>query len=85
MSAKMDMKEFLKEVESGGKALKPRSSSVEDLAAFQPVVHTALDAEARGYVEKVVAHRESHTGHRFYCALIVIGLTDAGRQVIAAP
>jgi hypothetical protein len=81
----MHMKQFLNEVASGGKGLHPRSESVDDLAAFQPVVETALEAEALGYVEQVIPHKESHTGHRFYSALIVIGLTDAGREVIAAP
>jgi len=80
----MNMKQFLNEVASGGKGLQPRSSSVDDLAAFQPVVETALEAEALGYVEKVITHRESHTGHRFYSALIVIGLTDAGREAMTA-
>ena len=80
----MDMKQFLNEVAAGGKGLRPRSESVDDLAAFQPVVETALEAEVLGYVDKVIAHRESHTGHRFYSALIVVGLTDAGREAMAA-
>jgi hypothetical protein len=81
----MNMKQFLNEVASGGKGLRPRSDSVDDLAAFQPIVETALEAESLGYVEKVNAHRESHTGHRFYSALIVIGLTEAGRAIISGP
>lgn len=81
----MDMKQFLNEVAIGGKGLQPRGSTVDDLAAFQPVVEAALEAERLGYVERVVTHKESYTGHRFFSVLIVGALTEAGREAIAAP
>jgi hypothetical protein len=78
----MQMKLFLQEVASGH-GFKPKGDAVNDLAAFQPLVETALQAEALGYVESVVTHKESYTGHRFYSALIVRGLTDSGREAAA--
>jgi hypothetical protein len=75
----MHMKLFLQEVASGH-GFKPEGNAVNDLAAFQPLVETALQAEALDYVESVVTHKESYTGQRFYSALIVRGLTDSGRE-----
>ena len=73
----MHMKLFLQEVASGH-GFKPEGNAVNDLAAFQPLVETALQAEALGYVESVVTHKESYTGQRSIVLSSCVALPTQG-------
>jgi hypothetical protein len=81
----MDMKDFLKKAVSGTGHFDPRSSSHADMLEFQSVVELASRAKSLGYIEDFKIHQESHSGHDFYDALLVFGVTDEGLHYAGGP
>ncbi|HCF9254930.1 TPA: abortive infection family protein [Pseudomonas aeruginosa] len=71
--------EVLRKINSGVTSFKPESFSPEDLKKFQPFAKAIVHAHALGYIEKMIPHREYHSGAEHYDIILVRGgLTHEG-------
>ena len=76
----MNMRDFLKAIDSGKTGFDPASESENDLSTFQSTAKIAQEAYERGYIEFLKLHRESYSAYRLIDAVLASGLTDAGRE-----
>ena len=75
------MRTILREVKSGKRSFAPRSSAELDMVEFQSIVKTLVYANAEGYLDGLVPHRESSTSNGWYDFVVVMnGLSYKGRR-----
>jgi adenosylcobinamide amidohydrolase len=71
------MRDILRLARNGQTVFEPASEAPLDIARFQEVVRTLVEAKALGYLESVLPHVDSDTAGG-YDSVIVGPLTDAG-------
>jgi len=67
------LKEILREIQKGRIEFSPRSQSVEDMQAFQPIAKMLLYANNEEFLEGYLEHKESETSYNFYDFILVKG------------
>ncbi len=76
------MKNLIKEIVEGRTSFEPDSDSLDGLRTFQQVAASLLEAERLGYIQDVIPHKESDSGHDFYDCVVVGSATERGQSFI---
>ena len=76
------MKNLIKQVMDGRTSFEPENDSLDGLRAFQRVATSLLEAERLGYIQDVIPHQESDSGHDFYDCVVVGSATEHGQSFV---
>ncbi|OGQ50656.1 MAG: hypothetical protein A3J24_04420 [Deltaproteobacteria bacterium RIFCSPLOWO2_02_FULL_53_8] len=75
--------EALRKVSEGTMSFSPNGSSPTDLKKFQGIAKTIVYARDQGYIERVIASKDSTSGDLQYAEVLVIGgLTHKGERFL---
>jgi hypothetical protein len=75
-------REILTLIDSGKSSFSPEGQTEDDMAVFQSIARTLIDAENEGLIKQCKPHQESRTGNRWYDSVVVGGLTEKGKQLL---
>ena len=76
------MKDLIKQISDGRTSFEPEDTSLDELRKFQQVATALLEAERLGYIQDVITHQESDSGHN-HCDCVVVGsATELGRNFV---
>ena len=77
------LREILTLINSGQRTFRPKNDSNEAMQSFQFIAKCLMYAKDENLIDGINFHKESHTGNRWYDAIIVLnGLTYQGEQFL---
>lgn len=77
------MKEVLRQVRDGCSSFKPSDETAESIEAFQAVANRLIDAERRGFLDRIYPHKSSQRGAiRYDLVLVPGGITFQGERFL---
>lgn len=76
------MKNLITQIVDGRTSFEPESDSLDGLRSFQQVAASLLEAETLGYIQDVILHQESDSGHDFYDCVFVGSVTERGQSFV---